>query len=72
MISLTYHVVFKLRAEKKIEFYITANKRTILNNLFKIHFTSTYAGCNVSDLILRLTDCIVTILFGVYLVLWLF
>jgi len=39
---------------KNFEFYITANKRTILNNLFQIKFTYTYAVCNVSDLILRL------------------
>jgi len=37
----------------------------------KIYFTHTNAVCNTSD-ILRLYDCIVTISFGVYLVLWLF
>jgi hypothetical protein len=34
---------------KNSEFYITANERTLLNNLFKIYFTYTYAVWNISD-----------------------
>ena len=37
-----------------------------------LKFSRTKVPCTLGDLSLRVLDCIVTISFGVYLVLWLF